>query len=155
MSTYSFNAQLTIGQQGEKRLDQIFGRRFHIVLATPLQQRQGIDRLFYEKTAEGAPITVEYKADSWAGTTGNAFVETVSVDVTGKMGWAYTSMAKLLIYLVVNPETIYCIKMSRLRTELPKWLEQHQVKTVPNQGYRTHGILVPLSEFERIAEEVI
>lgn len=155
MTTYAFGEQLAIGEAWEHRIDAFFLGRFpvHITHATPEQQRKGIDRLF-ESFASGEIDTVEYKADSLAGKTGNAFIETVSVDTTGKPGWALSSQAKYLVYLVTEPETIYFIAMRRLRSALPHWRQLYREAAAQNDGYRTVGLLVPLHELERIAVRV-
>lgn len=149
--TYDFKEKLAEGQAYERRLDNHF-RRFNIDIrpATMEEQHQGIDRFFTHRPT-GAVDAMEYKADSLAGKTGNAFVETISVDTTGKPGWAIASEARYLVYLVTEPETIYLIAMSRLRAALPAWQAQYRTASAANDGYRTHGVLVPLHELEKIA----
>lgn len=151
MTTYSFRTQLANGAQGEARLDTWFGHWFTIRHATDAEQHRGIDRIF---TRDGHTYAVEYKTDSRASSTGNAFVETVSVDTTGKPGWAYSSEADVLCYYVPVSEVIYIIDMRKLRHHLPQWQRQYQARKIPNDGYYTHGLLVPLDEFERIAQRV-
>lgn len=154
MGTYRFDKQLAIGEAWEQRLDQFFLARFRVRIlpASMEEQRRGIDRLFVSQS--GAQDTVEYKADSLAGHTGNAFIETVSVDTTGKPGWAISSQAKYLVYLVVDPETIYFISMQRVRAKLPRWKAIYKEVSAQNNGYKTLGLLVPLDELERIAIQV-
>lgn len=153
MSTYSFRTQLVNGAQGEARLDAWFGHWFTIRHATMEEQHRGIDRIF-TRHDNGKCYAVEYKTDSRASSTGNAFVETVSVDTVGKPGWAYSSEADYLLYYVPVSEVIYIIPMVNLRQRLPQWQRQYQARKIPNQGYCTHGLLVPLDEFERIAQRV-
>ena len=150
-ATYDFQEQLAEGQAHELRLDNHF-RRFNIEIrpATMDEQRQGIDRFFTHRTT-GKVDAMEYKADSLAGKTGNAFVETISVDTTGKPGWAVASQARYLVYMVTEPETIYLIDMRALRVALPVWKAKYPTRQAQNNGYRTHGVLVPLHELERIA----
>ena len=151
---YDFKQQLAQGQQHEHQLDEVFRKWFRIMPATRDQQRQGIDRIFYH-VKDAKTYTVEYKADSLAGKTGNAFVETVSVDTANKPGWAVSSQATMLVYLVVDPETIYCIWMAKLRSKLQARMATYQERTAQNAGYKTHGLLVPLHEFEKIAHLVL
>lgn len=149
--TYQFATQLAQGETYEDKLDAFFrARGAQISKVDRATQRHGIDRVWYDPTADRT-WTVEYKADSLAGHTGNAFIETVSVDTTGKPGWAYTSQASLLVYLVTDPETIYVISMARLRSCLPRWTVAYPTRQAANDGYNTHGLLVPLDELERIA----
>lgn len=155
MTTYNFRDQLAIGEAYERRLDEHFQQALtisRIERASRAQQAAGIDRIWH--TPSGTTYTVEYKADDKAGRTGNAFVETVSVDTANKPGWAVASTAQLLAYMVTQPETIYLIEMTALRAQLPRWKRQYRTTYAQNDGYRTHGILVPLDEFERIARKV-
>lgn len=150
---YDFATQLAQGQEYEQKLDAIFAAEFDINPVGMDKQREGIDRHFVRKS-DGKEFWVEYKADSRAGKTGNAFVETVSVDTTKKPGWAISSKADVLIYLVVEPECIYCVRFKRLREKLDGWQKAYREVPSMNQGYRTLGLLVPLDEFERIADQV-
>lgn len=151
--TYDFDAKLRQGERFEAELDAIFSRDYDIRKATMHEQRQGIDRIFTRKD-DGAVCRVEYKSDLTASKTGNAFVETVSVDMTGKPGWAYTSQADYLVYYLPKDGTLYVITFDVLRRRLPAW-KRFPSRQIPNRGYKTVGLLVPLAEFERIATEVI
>lgn len=155
METYGFAAQLAIGELWEERLDRFFTERFAVdVLPVDRgDQRRGIDRVFVGRET-GEVYSVEYKADERAGRTGNAFIETVSVDVTAKAGWAVASQADALVYLVTDPETIYWIPMRRVRASLERWRRLYREAAAQNVGYRTVGLLVPLGELERIAVKV-
>lgn len=151
---YNFHAQLVLGQQAEQALDQFFADKFLIVEATLGEQRQGIDRFFKDR-ANGRISKIEYKSDWTASKTGNAFVETISVDRTGKQGWAYTSQADLLIYYLPDDLLVYVISLVKLRECLPTWKHKYPQRKVFNGTYSTWGILVPLYEFEQIADTVI
>jgi len=50
---------------------------------------------------------------------------------------------------------IYVIALAVLRRELPRWVQAYPLRAAQNEGYATHGVLVPLDEFERHAEAVI
>ena len=150
-NTYDFPTQLTQGADGEQLLDRYFATWFTIRHATRLEQRQGIDRIF---SRQGATYKIEYKSDARANATGNAFIETVSVDTAGKRGWAYTSEADYLLYYVPGAEVVYIVPFLTLRQHLTQWAQQYPTRQIPNQGYHTHGLLVPLDEFERIAQRV-
>lgn len=152
---YGFAAQLAVGEAWEERLDRFFreGYAVEVRRVGMEEQRRGIDRVFVGRET-GEVHTVEYKADEKAGRTGNAFVETVSVDTTGKPGWAVSSQADVLVYLVTEPETIYWIPMKRVRAALGRWRRLYREVAAANEGYRTLGLLVPLCEFERIAVRV-
>lgn len=154
MKPYNFNTQLTDGEAGEQRLDQYFSQWFTITPATAAEQRRGIDRHFL-RHRDGQSFTVEYKTDHTAGKTGNAFVETISVDTQNKPGWAITSTAQVLIYHVPDAGTLYIIDLPRLRQHLPRWQKTYPTRQIPNRGYHTHGLLVPLKEFEQIAGQIL
>lgn len=153
MNTYQFNQQLTAGEKGERKLDAYFTKWFKITPATPAEQRQGIDRHFAH--SDGSRYTVEYKTDHTAGKTGNAFVETISVDTQNKPGWAITSQAQILLYYIPDAGAIYVIPFPTLRQALPTWQQRYPQRAIPNRGYHTHGILVPLREFEKIAQQIL
>jgi hypothetical protein len=146
--------QLSRGEAAEHRLDNHFADRFDITPATREQQRRGIDRIFQHRET-GARYTIEYKTDWTAASTGNAFVETVSVDAQGKPGWAYASQADWLIYYVPGQHRIYIMSFTALREQLPRWVERcRNAPPIPNQGYNTLGILVPLREFARHCQKI-
>lgn len=151
---YDFKQQLARGQSAEQWLDGFFSQWYITVPATMEQQRQGIDRIFVRKDNNDT-YKIEYKTDWTAGKTGNAFVETVSVDTTNKLGWAYSSQSDYLIYYIPGDMLIYVIQFLELRNQLPRWCVEFRSRRIPNRGYYTIGLLVPLDEFERIAKEVI
>lgn len=155
MSAYQFATQKTVGIAGEETLDKFFGqwRGLSIRPATDEEQRRGIDR-FWTLVASGQQFAVEYKTDHTAGRTGNAFIETVSVDRANKPGWAVASEAYYLIYFIPEPQTIYCLRMEDVRKRLPTWRMIYPERSILNRGYNTIGILVPLDELERIALHV-
>ena len=152
---YNFQQQFRQGTAGEEYLDGFFSPQFDIRPATRDQQRQGIDRIFVNRRT-GKKLTVEYKTDATAAKTGNAFVETLSVDRTRKAGWALTSQADYLDDLVPGDgSAIYIIPMARLRSKLFDWSLSCEERHIRNEGYNTVGLLVTLAEFEKIAEEVV
>lgn len=146
---YQFDRQLAEGEAGEAFLDAFFRRRGHTIqAATRAEQRSGIDRFI--TAPDGREMAVEYKTDRLAGETGNAFVETVSVDARGKMGWALTSQADYLVYYLPG-RAIYVLPFSSLRWALPGWMRDFPARTAPNNGYLTHGVLVPLGTLAEYA----
>lgn len=151
---YDFKEQLVRGQTHECFLDEYSGKWFEIVEATRDQQRQGIDRIYTAK-ATRIVTTVEYKADTTASRTGNAFVETVSVDTANKPGWAYSSRADWLLYYLPVDGLIYFFEFAKFRQHLPRWARDFPTRAIPNKGYKTHGLLVPLEQFERHATKII
>lgn len=152
---YDFITQLKRGHEGEAFLDALFGEEFLIVEPRGAQ-RSGYDRLFQPRDHSRASFTVEYKTDQTAARTNNAFVETVSVDSAGKIGWALTSQADYLAYYIPDPlALVYMVPFGDLRARLERWQSEYPMRSVRNDGYLTKGLLVPLAEFEEIAEAVI
>jgi len=151
---YQFNDQLVAGEDGEAYLDAFFRRRGHTILpVTTEEQRLGIDRVFVTPT--GQSWKVEYKTDFRAGKTGNAFIETVSVDTHGKygkMGWALTSTAEYLFYYVPD-HAIYVIPFLSLRHALPRWMREFPARGALNNRYTTHGVLVPLAQLAEFSKQ--
>lgn len=152
--TYRFDVQKAKGAVGERFLDRWFAVEFEVRPATPQEQRQGIDRILTHRQT-GQRLAVEYKTDYKADRTGNAFIETISVDTAGKAGWAYKSQAAYLVYYIPGDGLIYVISLEVLRRELAGWVQAYPHRTAQNPEYATHGVLVPLDEFERHAEGVI
>jgi hypothetical protein len=152
MTVFDFDEQHMRGWKGEAFLDRFFRARGHIVQkATRGQQRQGIDRvlIFDEKLA-----TVEYKTDFIAHKTGCVFIETVSVDSDHKAGWAFTSMADLLVYFIPGIRCLYVIPFKYLRDLLEEWKTTYPTRSAQNDGYATHGVLVPIAAFALSASQV-
>jgi hypothetical protein len=150
---YAFKTQLSKGERAEAELTKHFEEWFVIREVSRAEQRAGIDRIFQPK--DGGPVLkVEMKTDWTASKTGNAFVETISVDTTGKKGWAYTSQADVLLYYLPDDLLIYWMPFATLRFHLPRWC-QYPTRKITNSGYCTYGLLVPLAEFEKYADQVI
>lgn len=152
--TFDFAQQLAKGEAAERLLDEYFADRFEILPVTREGQRKGIDRVFIDRQTH-THESVEYKTDWRAQNTGNAFIETVSVDSQEKRGWAYTTQADLVFYYVPGEELVYVLQPVVIRERLPKWQQRYRAAKARNEGYYTHGVLVPLDELERCAREVI
>jgi hypothetical protein len=149
---HDFDAQRTRGETGEAILDRFFEARGHLIQpATRGQQLRGIDRVFVK---DGKIAYVEYKTDYRAHETGHVFVETISVDTDDTAGWAYTSGADFLVYYIPALNRILVMPLENLRKLLPGWVEAHPTRPAQNKAYATHGVLVPLSEFEGHATQV-
>lgn len=148
---YEFRKQLAAGQVGEAFLDHFFASGFEITPTTTAEQRQEIDRWYVHRVSHKR-FAVEYKTDVAAGLTGNAFVEIGHSD--GRPGWAQMSQADTLIYYIPDTEAIYVIKLKTLRQFLPGWMRRCTRMSVPNIGYSTIGLLVPLEEFEKCAIQI-
>jgi len=151
VAMYDFDRQLTQGEQGEAFLDSFFaGRGYTIVPVSRDDQRTGIDRIFTDPA--GHEFRIEYKTDFTAVKTGNAFIETISVDSAGKMGWSLTSTCDYLVYYVPG-QVIYMLAQRSLRWALTAWMREYPTRTAKNNGYSTHGLLVPLEKIAEFAEQ--
>ena len=148
MKEYGFEEQLSIGEQYENELDNYFSQWFYVSPVDMQFQRAGIDRTWESKENKFV-YSVEYKADERASQTGNAFVETVSVDIDDKPGWAYSSCSQILVYYLPIDKKVYIASVIQLKFSVPKWRELCSVKDVQNNGYVTKGVIVPLSEFAK------
>lgn len=154
MKSYNMRQQLKEGESAERYLDSFFEDEFVIRPATRSEQRQGIDRIFTHR-ADGRQWKIEYKADKTAARTGNAFVETVSVDTAGKPGWALTCTADFILYYVVGIGPLYILRPKDIKANVRKWQKKYPERRIPNGTYHTVGTLVPLHEFERLAVQVV
>ena len=143
---HQFTAKLEHGKIGEADLDDYFGRWHVIKQVSRTWERMGVDRFWTCRTTK-CVWPVEYKTDPTAADTENAFVETVSVDRAGKPGWAYRSFCQLLVYYVPPTGMAYVCHMSLVKDCVPRWAEEYPKGRAANEGYHTHGILVPLAVF--------
>ncbi len=150
---YDFKRQLAKGESGEQFLDEFFESQFD-VLETPHLRAVGVDREFRRKP-DGRTFEVEYKTDFTAGDTGNAFIETISVDTENKLGWVCTSRAAWILYFVPGRDELYLVRLSALRAELPRFIETLSARQIPNSGYHTHGLLLPLKKLGDLATGVV
>jgi hypothetical protein len=153
-ASYNFDDQLRHGERGETFLDRFFARWFRIEPADHQEQRSGIDRFYYDLSRPRV-LAVEYKTDETASRTGNAFIETISVDSMGRSGWAYTSRADVLMYYLPRDRKIYVLQLANIRQQLPLWRRQYPLRQIRNRGYFTHGLLVPLKELDLWAEAIL
>ena len=154
--SYDFKTQLNKGKSGEKILDNKFSDRFIIKEASlDEEKKKGYDRIFISKNNSETVLLIEYKTDYLAHKTGNAFIETISMDSYNRKGWAYTSQADYLFYFVVKDLLLYIIRMNKVKELVSEWIKEYPVRKSVNNGYNTHGVLVPLCEFEKHSELVL
>lgn len=157
---HSINRSLPYGQRNELRLDSMaqslaYKTHYHKSL-----EKVGIDRI-WEK--DGHYWSVEYKTDQKTATTGNVFIETVSVDMANKPGWAISSKAEILVYFMpglFGADIASLVFMSNLRAQIETWKRTFRTVGVANSGmfggyYTTYGVLVPLGTFMDCCHEVI
>lgn len=155
---YDFQEQLKKGQTGESLIAAYFSEQFEVIPATDAQQRQGIDFTFVDRRT-GKSLTVQVKTDEKAEITGNAFLETISVDKSGgcqqKQGWIFTSVATWLLYYLPQTSKLYIFELDALRAKMPSFAKQYPTKTARNHNYNTHGICVPLKDLSELATKIL
>ena len=151
--------QYANGKAVESFLDDFFrARGFHIEALTPDEERREKlgDRRF---SKDGRTMNVEYKSGIQTYTTGNVFIETISVDTTGEPGWVFTCRADYIMYAALLNKKILVFIPARLRECVPALSQMFRtVHTCKNQndGYNTHGIIVPLAYTEKhLATQVL
>ena len=149
---YSFQAQSRVGEQGESALDLWFSRFYRLWPASTDQERRGIDRVATHHLS-GQVITLQYKTDTRAHRTGNAFIETLSV-APHKPGWAVSCVADYLCYWAVGGG-LYICPPSAIKDTLPQWRDLYPARRVPNRGYETEGLLVPLAQLQSLTKVFI
>lgn len=151
---YRFGEQLRKGSLGESILDTFFSRWFDIQrVPVAIETSSGVDRLFIGEQ-QGDALAVEYKCDTQGYRTGNAFIETISVDEDGKRGWLWTTKADALVYYFHEDGggSGYVLDPTDLRKRAYRWTRKYPVKTATNDDYHSYGLLVPAEELEPIAE---
>lgn len=147
---HDFGEQLAAGEEGAGELDVFFSARYKVERTDLKMDKLGIDRIFTHR-ATGKRYSIEYKSDSRAASTGNAFIEIVSVDANDTPGWAKTCLAQWLIYYVPPWRKGYWIRTCAIKARLEEWISKYPLGHCQNKGYSSTGILVKLWELEAIA----
>jgi hypothetical protein len=147
MTLYSFEEQLHKGEEYELILDELFSEKYDIEKVQLDAQRLGIDRIFTRKSS-GVMASVEYKTDFIAQHTGNVFIETETMGGTGKQGWAFCSIAQLLVYFIPDSHIIYVADMLKIKLDIDKLAVRYDVKSVNNGHFKMLGVPVPFEVFE-------
>ena len=150
--TYDFQQQLKFGKEMEDLLDIFFSKWYDIEEVSLADEKErGIDRIF---TARGTKntYTIEYKADSQSGRTGNFYIEADIVQSSGNVtqGWARKTQADKVIYFAV-PTAIYILDAETITENMDIWCQHREVKA-QNAGYYSVGYLVPVQEIIDICQ---
>lgn len=152
---HDFNDKLDEGKYYESILDKFFLDRGDVsILPAKVDNEieEGFDRYFVHST-EKPPFRIEYKSDTVATGTGNAFIETVSDDVLCKPGWVNKSRADYVAYWPVGTGKIILVSPSILRQCLKHWKKEYSTASAKNKSWKTHGLLVPLHIVEKVAKK--
>lgn len=149
MTYHDWDTRFDEGARGAAHLDKFLrSAGYKIRVATQQEEARGIDRFFTKSSGE--KFSVDYKTDSRAFTTKNAFIETISVDRPPPklaLGWAIKSLADYIYYYVPPLNEVCIVKTAEIRLQLPKWLASYSIKAAPNKGYKTLGVVVPYDIF--------
>jgi hypothetical protein len=144
---HDFREQVSEGEAFAKELDVFFSTRYEITRTPLATDKLGIDRIFTHH-ATGKRYSIEYKSDSRAASTGNAFVEIVSVSENNTPGWAKTCLAQWIIYYIPPWRKGYWIRACTIKARLEAWERRYPTGRGQNRQYASIGILVPLWEIE-------
>jgi hypothetical protein len=146
-STHGFNQKIKQSEEDNKALDKFFSQWYDILRMELPVDKIGIDRLWTDKERR-VRYSVEYKADRRTAETGNAFVETVSVDKTNAPGWVYTCAAQFLVYYVPQWNKAWVMSTIAIKNKVDDWKKKYKTYPAANEnGYQTFGIAVPFKEF--------
>lgn len=151
--------QFKNGKHVEMWLDRFFANRGWTIQQMSQHEERVLhigDRYFER---DGKRLKVEYKSGIQTFYTGNVFLETISVDTHQKQGWVFTCQADYLMYATLLNHKILVMRPEILRANIQR-LKLHfpTVKTGKgqNDGYNTHGVIVPLSYAEKnLTEQII
>lgn len=160
-----FASSLKRGEEWEAELDTFFGKSF-ILEPIPQEsflfvQKLGIDRVLVNKKT-GSRWSTEYKSDDRAADTNNFFIEVISVDTPSKekKGWALTTCAQKIVFYIPRKNVAYIVSAEKIRDMLSVF--EHDRERYPyrpcgetlNDGYRSWGYCVPVSEIAAMATKV-
>lgn len=108
---------------------------------------------------DGIAYLVEYKSGAQTFYTGNVFLETISVDSEGIPGWVYTCRADYIFYAALLNHEILIFEPDDLRAKidmLKTMFREVRTSKGQNDGYDTHGVIVPLPYAEtHLAKKII
>jgi hypothetical protein len=155
-----FKESLGRAKRFESEIDAHFRESYTVVPLTVGAEKRGAgDRVFIKHDKQTQAYLVEYKTDEQAESTGNFFVELISIDrgANQRMGWAYTCIADYIMFYRPKSKIICVIKTEMLRATLPSWRESYIMRpsgSALNNGYDSYGILVPVTEVESLAVRV-
>lgn len=157
-SKFEQTAQFKSGQDVADFLDAYYRERGWVITPTTPHEERTLclgDRHYRQGDTHWL---VEYKSGLQTFQTGNVFLETVSVDSVGKAGWVYTCKADYIMYGCLLNDKILIFLPERLRFEIDGLKAKYPTKKTgkqQNNGYDTHGVIVPLAAAEQLAAKVI
>lgn len=108
-------------------------------------QRKGIDCLLFMN--DGSTVRLDQKNDKYP--PNNFFLEFVSVIDERKPGWIAKNLdVEYIAYGFINHGKCYMLCWRELRSAWKRhraeWCKKYKVSDVPNNGYMTRGVAVPV-----------
>jgi len=143
---HEFSGSNDKSKEHNKKIDKTFSQWYEIYSMPLTIDKIGIDRIWKDKERK-VFYSVEYKADERAADTGNAFIETISVDTSDKPGWAYTCAAQLICYYVPRWHRAWMVSTMSIKNNIKEWEQKYRTVSAQNNGYKTYGIAVPWDVF--------
>ena len=142
--TYDFTEQLNSGKKGEWVMDKYHAPFYRIdKVGRAVELAEGYDRIFTSRKEKR--YRVEIKTDYLSQKYGNIIIETVSVDTHNIPGWALTSQCDVLIFYLWHLHEVLYYWMPVIKEQVPAWkLRYGETAIIPNDGYNTIGIKLPL-----------
>ncbi|MEZ4663796.1 MAG: hypothetical protein R2911_40195 [Caldilineaceae bacterium] len=79
-----------------------------------------------------------------------------SLDAMNVLGWVYTSLAQSGSSITCQRANRFSfVRVEMLRAQIDEWIEQFgPEKAIPNDGYFTWGVPVPLAKFEKCCQKI-
>lgn len=154
---FDFDEQLQIGGRLERRIARSVSNE-ECVLPVPrrLQHRPfHMDQIWISREWPHRVRTVEITGDWRAAETGNALIEVHSVDVEGRPGKYWETWANLAVHALPSEGYGYVVKVDAIQSHMTAWSHDYREVKIPNDGYHTVGLPVPLSEIESISLRTI
>jgi len=159
MSCFTFKEQKKVGDSGESSLlNELlkYGIEGEVVDQSIKENRTLGDVNFTNR--KGVDLSVEVKNDETKYT--NIFLETVSVRRNGSEdtpGWIHTCSSNFFMYRFKNKvegrKPYYMFMTKKLReyfaSNESEFRRKYRERPVPNKGYTTLGIPVPIARMER------
>lgn len=148
MNRFTDLSQFKRGKDVEAWLDRYYESKGYKIRQTTRHEERGLclgDRQF---TYGERTIFIEYKSGIQTFYTGNLFLETISVDdpVQFRQGWIYTCRADYIVYATLLNGCLLVFEPPTLRSrveELKRLFPERPTSNGQNDGYNTHGLLVP------------